>query len=149
MTGVMATSKGQVADDRTVSDDDLHLGIDVLDTEHRQLLAIMNRLRTACRDGADPQAIDGIASDLVASVRNHIGSEEAQMASWHYDGIDRHKAAHERLLNTLETILRPIRHQPGHDIADDVFGFLLTWLDEHILSEDKLFADFLKGHGVE
>jgi hemerythrin len=134
---------------RKISDDDLHLGIDVLDSEHRQLLALTRRLLAACDQESDPRSIDGIAADLVACVRDHMRSEETQMAAWDYGGIDIHKAAHDRLFAALEAILRPVRQQPGLDISDDILGFLMTWLDEHILGEDKLFADFLKERGVE
>ncbi len=135
-------------DDRNISEDDLHLGIDVLDDEHRQLLAVTTRLVAACRDGSDSQSIDRLAAELVACVEDHIRSEEAQMAAWDYGGIDRHKAAHATLFGSLEAILQPVRHGARHDVADGLLGFLLTWLDGHILGEDKLFADFLKDRGV-
>lgn len=135
-------------DERQISDDDLHVGIDILDDEHRHLLTVTKKLLAACGDGSAPHYVDRIASELVACVRDHMRSEEDQMASWDYGGIDRHKAAHDRLFSRLETIVRPIHHQADCD-ADQVLGFLLTWLDEHILGEDKLFADFLKDRGVK
>ena len=135
-------------DDGKVSEVDLHLGVDVLDDEHRQLLVAISGLVAACRAAADAAAIDRGAAELVACVQDHIRSEEAQMVAWDYPGIDRHRAAHVGLVDRLDAILRPIRHGACHDIAEDLLGFLLSWLDEHILGEDKLFADFLKERGV-
>ena len=133
---------------RNLGDDDLYLGIDALDDQHRHLLEVMNRLLAAC-GGGESRLIDDLASEFVDSVRDHIRSEEAEMAARAYDGLARHKAEHAVLFIRLETILRPIRHHPSAKTADELLGFLVAWLGDHILGEDKLFAEFLMGRGIE
>ena len=135
-------------DAKTIGDDDLYLGIDALDDEHRHLLGVMNLLLAACGDGSDAQVIDALMNEFISTVRGHICSEEAQMTAVGYAGLARHQAAHRALLNNLAAILRPIGSRAPSELADQLLGFLLAWLGDHILGEDRPFADFLKARGL-
>ena len=128
----------------SISDDELYLGVEVLDDEHRQLLGIMNRLLTACHTSSGSQDIDGLVAELVDYTQAHFRSEEALMARKEYDRFERHKTEHDNLLSTLQVMLRPVPTKVGYDIGDETFGFLRTWLVEHILGEDKRLAAFLE-----
>ena len=134
---------------KNISDDDLYLGIDVIDDEHRELLDVINRLVAASCAGSDARFVDNIAFELIAGIQAHFRSEEGQMAAWSYDGLARHKAAHAELFDSLETLLLANRFTTGSNLADALVGFLQAWLGDHILGDDKRLADFLKARGIE
>jgi len=136
-------------DAKNISEDDLYLGIDVIDDEHRHLLDVINRLVAASSAGSDAQFIDNIAFELIARIQEHFRSEEGQMAAWAYDGLACHKAAHAKLFEMLQALLRPNRFRTGSNLADALVGFLQAWLGDHILGEDRRLADFLKARGIE
>jgi len=131
------------------SEDDLYLGVEALDDDHRHLLEVMNRLLAALGNQADARSIAEVTAEFFTCIQEHFRSEEAQMVDTDYAGIDSHRAAHKTLFETLNSALTPAQNLAADNVTDDLLGFLMTWLGDHILGEDKAFAEFLKAHGAE
>ena len=58
--------------------------------------------------------------------------------------LEDHRIAHQILIGQVLAFDRDIR-EGQRDIRQDLIRFLLSWLETHILGEDKKLADFFNG----
>ena len=115
--------------------DDFSVGDQELDTQHRYLFAIGNRLQDAGVEGAQK-----IAMELFQYCREHFEAEEAQMQKVGYPDLDLHHEFHNNLINDLNvTVDGGIKDQ---DQLEAFIVFFRRWLIEHVMYQDKKYFDF-------
>lgn len=109
--------------------DDLDTGIDVIDQQHRRIVAMINQLA----NGA-PEAAGEVIADLLDYTQSHFAFEEELMAVAGYPLTDAHRRIHDmfarRVLRYQE------RHRAGEDVVDELRDLLSTWLFNHIRNDD-------------
>lgn len=118
-------------------------GIDAIDTQHRKLVALLNQLAQQYVDGATPEAMQGVLTDLIDYADYHFRTEEA---IWHQaldgaDSADRvtsHEATHRAFFAHMADLQAHPR--PLNELLHDLFGYLSNWLAFHILDSDKRLA---------
>lgn len=122
------------------------VGIDQVDTEHRQLFAIIQRVEDALGCEGDLVQVLAFAAvqELLDYTRSHFASEERLMRDAGYPRLEEHLHLHTHLLQTVDAMALKIElGDPGACL--DLSRFLFTWLIDHILLEDRLFAEFYLG----
>jgi len=70
----------------------------------------------------------------------HFAEEEAYMRSIGYVGIDTHKKQHDAFVRRIAQEAAGIAS--GADISLNLFHFLRDWLLQHILVDDRKYAEF-------
>ncbi len=123
--------------------EDMSVGVESLDGDHRLLMNLLNRLDEAVRAGRGAEIIDDVLDAIKDYTEYHFGREEALMAACGYPDTDTHGRTHD-VLRTQVRILRDRRQQQpsaSHDRA--LLAFLKTWLTAHIMGRDKLYAPFM------
>lgn len=127
------------ADAHEFRHDEILVGFKPIDDLHREFQAILDALN-------DPGEAD-FGEDLLAlheHMLRHAATEEQFMLQENYPHYERHRRAHERL---LESIAETRRRFDGNDI-DAVRRFsaeLMNWFAIHAQTEDAELAGFLKG----
>ena len=115
--------------------------IDVIDQQHQQLVAILNRLARHTVSGElDKKQLWQLLEELVDYTDYHFRTEEE---IWHqqFTGhplLASHEIAHQGFFKKIQSI-----RDSGEDIDDfinDLFGFLTKWLAFHILESDRRMA---------
>lgn len=81
------------------------VGIDKVDTDHRELIELINQLHDRLKFGAKRSAIVNLFADLHGRVSKHFAYEEAIMRSRHYDQYEEHQADHQYLLDEITNIM--------------------------------------------
>ena len=122
------------------------VGIDQVDAEHRQLFAIIQRVEDALGCEGDLVQVLAFAAvqELLDYTRSHFASEERLMRDAGYPRLEEHLHLHTNLLQTVDAMaLKIALGDPGACL--DLSRFLFTWLIDHILLEDRLFAEFYLG----
>lgn len=133
------------------------IGHDKIDSQHRQIVDILNQLYTLLNDsGADRQAEAELVFDQLANyVTEHFAYEEDLIFNCGYpnDLLIAHKATHAALLSKVQCIARA--HQEGDAAAlSELLPYLYgNWLIEHICGTDKAYASYVvtdkaSGQGV-
>ena len=118
---------------------DILVGFKPIDDLHREFQAILDALN-------DPAEAD-FGEDLLAlheHMLRHCATEEQFMLQENYPHYERHKRAHEHL---LESVAEARRRFDSNDL-DGVHRFsteLMSWFAIHAQSEDAELAGFLKG----
>ncbi len=116
-------------------------GIDVIDTQHQQLVSILNRLaRHFVLQSTSVDEIEAIIRELADYTDYHFKCEE-QIWHRHFEGHPM-LSAHEQVHHDFFDKIASIKNSKGslEDFAQDLFGFLTRWLAFHILDNDKRMA---------
>ena len=111
-----------------------------LDSEHRQILGILNELLEAVEQDSDQQILKSALDRLVQYTLVHFKHEEEVMQGLDYPEFQRHKAQHDRLRKRTIDLREHITLVTGHDML----FFLKEWWLSHIQGEDKKYAPYLE-----
>lgn len=128
--------------------DRLRIGIDSIDGQHRELVAMVNELHRAMKMKAGAREAGKILERLADYTVHHFGYEEDLFAAHGYPETDAHKRIHKDL------VARVLEFKADFDagraaLSMDLMEFLMTWLKEHILRTDTAYVPHLKAKGVE
>ena len=115
--------------------DDFNIGIESVDGEHRQLVAMINELHAAVADGAAIAAVVTALSDIYASIEAHFAAEEQFMRATRYMAFAEHKEDHEVLLDDIRDIINLARSE-GSYAESRLSADLRYWFSEHFRTHD-------------
>jgi hemerythrin len=127
--------------------EDLRVGVADVDQQHQRLVAMVNELHTAMREGHGKDILGSIIAGLVDYTVVHFSTEERYFDAFVYPDTAAHEAQHEGFVERVADFQR------GFDegrlmLSIDVLDFLSTWLVEHIMVSDRAFGPFLNERGV-
>jgi hemerythrin-like metal-binding protein len=124
----------------------LEVGHAQIDSEHRSLVDVLNRLHAAMKQGKGKDEIEKVLVFLKDYTVGHFKAEEALMMSHRYPGAQMHMAIHADLVKQVSELITDYR--AGKTVLTGaVLDFLEAWLVKHIMSEDKLLGEFLRAKG--
>ena len=128
--------------------DSLSVGVSVFDKEHKQLIALVNKLNQALAAGSAKKTMEDILRSLVNYTKIHFKHEEEYMTLYDYPEYAKHKAEHDDL--TRQVMEFSERYSTGKtSFSLELMNFLKDWLTKHILGSDKKYKDFFQSKGVE
>lgn len=118
------------------------------DFQHRQLLDSINVLIKAVTTGNnDENAFRRTALFLKQYCDGHFKLEEAYMKKHGYSLLDAHIEQHHAFIKDFNFLLKQDLNDAEKSAA--LLHKLLDWYAEHIVSSDKLLANFLLRHEIE
>ncbi len=120
----------------------LNVGVDEIDTQHKELIKIANALIHAITIGKNEMTINNVVRKLREYTVFHFNSEEKLMKKNNYDKYIEHKAEHEQLKKSVKKFQRSI-YEKKQLSGKDLFEFMKTWLLDHILKSDMRISAFL------
>jgi hemerythrin-like metal-binding protein len=115
--------------------DEYSVGINAVDHEHKELIALINRLYVELESAEARRTVPAFFGDLLKAIGAHFALEERFMRERDYDRLDRHKADHERLLDELRDIMDAFDHAVEIDIVD-LADRLDVWFTRHFRTHD-------------
>lgn len=128
-------------------DDRLKTGHATIDRQHQELVAAVNRLHAAMKQGKGKDEIGPTLTFLRDYTVSHFKTEEDLMARHAYPAQDRHRQIHKDLVNQVNDLVE--RYEKGTvTLTMPVMNFLEKWLTEHILGEDYRLAEHLRKMGA-
>lgn len=138
------------AEDPFAFTDKYKTGVELIDTEHKQLFDIIREVNDLIHEELLHDKYDEIMR-LLAKLREytefHFGDEEALMKEIHYPAYDAQKRAHTAFVERLVEIdLSELDAMDDNqqEYLTDLIAFLLTWLTNHILGSDKKIGEFMR-----
>ena len=122
--------------------DEYLTGIPLVDAEHKELFAIVEKANTLVRsqDMDETDKIDKILEilqSLKEYTKDHFHDEEEYMASIGYNGLEAQKRAHDAFIDKIENISVKELYEHPREYLQSLLQFLLSWLINHILHADK------------
>ena len=133
----------------TIWTDDLSVGNELIDEQHKKLIEHLNSLTTAVEEQQGGRKVADTLGFLIDYTDYHFSMEERNMATNNYPGFEAHKAKHNEfksILNKMET--EYVEDGPTPILAESIDTLLMNWLLKHIRVVDVEFGVFLKENGI-
>ncbi|MBB4267498.1 bacteriohemerythrin [Roseospira visakhapatnamensis] len=118
---------------------DLELGIDLVDQDHKVLVALLNQAHECMGDREEAATLGSVLNALVDYTEYHFLREERVMDAAGFSELDEHRELHRRLTRQAREIRDRYAVDPSGVRAVEVMDFLRTWLMDHILKQDFRF----------
>lgn len=128
--------------------DELSVGVELFDNDHKQLVALANNLHDSITVGAQQAVMASILNDLVKYTVFHFGHEEGIMIQYGYPDYEKHKKEHDALVAKVQDYYEQVMAGKT-SISLSLIGFLKDWLVNHIMGSDKQYRDFFAKKGVK
>ena len=126
--------------------DDLNLGISIIDEQHKNFVAILNRLYKAIDELKTKVEIGDIFDDLVAYTDVHFGTEEKYFKEFSYEGAEEHIAEHEKFRAKIAGFMA---QEEASSVPTELVDYLENWLIDHVETMDKKYVPCFKEHGLK
>lgn len=127
--------------------DDLSVGIQEIDEQHRILINLINRLFNEGLIKHNTSVANEVLAELVQYTVIHFAVEESLFRIFDYPGYETHKAQHEDLKNQVMEL--KLKVELGKEISTELISFLRNWLKNHIVQEDKKYSSFFAEKGLQ
>lgn len=111
-------------------------GIAEVDHEHRELVALINRLHEDLMGSADQTATSAFLGEVFARISAHFALEEANMRRFGYDEYAEHKHEHEQLLDDLRDLMEACDAGDFVGSADTLSAAVREWFVVHFRTRD-------------
>jgi hemerythrin len=116
------------------------------DNQHKKLVAMINDLFDAMKQGKSKTILGSIFTDLVEYTKVHFAAEEIKMNQFHYPDTAPHTKEHREL--TQKALELQAQFNAGTMLVSvDTLNFLRDWLRKHILETDKKYGAFFNSVG--
>ena len=127
---------------------DLAVGIETIDTQHRELFRRINGLLLAIKEHRCRSEIDGTIKFLDDYASFHFGEEERRMQEAGYDGLAQHKEHHAAYLRNIaelkEQAALPRIQGMSYELSVTANQIIVDWIVDHIMKIDKRFGEFMR-----
>ena len=127
--------------------DKYELGVELIDTQHKELFrrvdAFMKTLRSSASWDEKVQQVNETLAFMKGYVVEHFRDEEEYQKSIAYPGYEAHKQIHTDMVNyVLEVSAEYEKRGFNEQLMQQFGGKLLAWLINHVAAEDQRIADY-------
>ena len=129
-------------------DEKYSVGIRELDSQHKQLVSILNDLYEAMQAQKTNEVLGKILNQLVSYTKAHFATEEKYMAQYGYPDLASQKREHEAF--TKKVVDFKESFDSGRtSLSVSLTSFVKDWLFSHIGGSDKKYGPFLNSKGLK
>ncbi|MCL2801862.1 MAG: bacteriohemerythrin [Treponema sp.] len=119
-------------------------GLSLIDDQHRKLVDLINDLfnHVTGNEAQERKYFDRVKSETLKYIKIHFATEERIMLVTKFEGYTKHKNEHEVFILALLDYVHDYE-VGGRLPLSAVLKFLKDWMVTHIVTEDKLFFEYL------
>ncbi len=122
----------------------LSLGDAAIDSDHKRMIDLSNRLHFMTLAGDDTEAVSEVLAELLTYVRVHFAREEAMMRRCRYPGLRDHQRCHREFASRLRSFVADFEADPELFDMSAFYDFVAEWMLVHVLDEDMKLVPFLQ-----
>ena len=129
-----------------VFDKNLETGNETIDTQHRELIARVNKLTEDCAVGREKNVAVQTLDFLMDYTDFHFKDEEKLQEEKNYPLLAAHRDHHGKFVKAVEELREMLEEEEGPTEAfvEAVKKNIVDWLLNHILVWDKQLALYVK-----
>ena len=130
-------------------DESLVTGNEMIDSQHKELIAKINSLVESCEKDGGKIAATKMLNYLAEYTEFHFNAEEKLQEEIAYPGIEEHKKQHQELYKVVEELHEMLEEQEGPTEAfvAQVQENVINWLYNHIKGFDRSVAEYKNMRG--
>jgi hemerythrin len=122
-------------------------GVDMIDTQHRELFARVGTLLAASRTHRSSEEVVRMLEYLGGYAVDHFAAEERLMEAEGYPRLEGHRAEHIQFVKQFEILRHELKTEgPTKLFIIRVGNRVTEWLREHIYRTDLILAEWLRAH---
>lgn len=129
--------------------DNLSVGVKVLDDDHKKLIGLLNELHDGITGGQRQEALGHVLHELITYTKTHFQREEELFARTGYPEAAAHKKEHDSLVQKAVDLQNRFKQGGTSMLSLETMSFLKSWLTQHIQGNDKKYSSHLKSKGVQ
>ena len=119
------------------------VGIDIIDEQHKKLIAIINELCVAQQQSTSQTIISEILDELVDYTNYHFSYEEKMLEERKYPDLGDQMDEHKEFVTKIAT-LHFEKVEGNLLISIKTLDYLKDWIINHILGSDMEYAKYFK-----
>ncbi len=127
--------------------DRLISGIDSIDEQHKELVAMVNELHQAMRMKKGTEESGKILERLAQYTVDHFAYEATLFDEHQYPEADQHNEIHAQLVAKVQEFQQQFNEGKAA-LSMELMQFLTDWLENHILKTDREYVPYLQEKGV-
>lgn len=124
----------------------LSVGVEALDSDHQELIDVLNRLDEEVERAAEHDAISRILDKLISRTETHFRAEEEIMLREEYPDAEHHARVHQALMEEVQAFRQEF--ESGMELGPEITTFIKRWLISHIIESDKHLGGYLEGRSA-
>lgn len=133
--------------------DKYELGVDLIDTQHKELFqrveTFLYTLRSVASWEEKVQRVNETLEFMNGYVIEHFRDEEAYQKKIGYPHYEMHQQIHKEMVNYVQQVsVEYEREGCNEQLMQQFAGKLLAWLINHVASEDQRIANYAIEKGV-
>jgi hemerythrin len=129
-------------------DSSLETGHEKIDNQHKQLVAALNGIIEASRQGKGSEEIFKTLDFLTGYTIMHFSTEEKLQIQYDYPDYLVHKRYHDEFKVTVTKLTKQLVEEgPTEEMVGIVTTTIGSWLLNHIKGDDFRMAAFIKSKG--
>ena len=130
--------------DMVVWDEKYATGIELIDSQHKELFSLTNELFRACM--SDDETLKSVFIEtmgrMVEYVRCHFGAEQQILQRINYPDYQEHKKQHDKLIRDILDAANA--HSKGDRlVANQFVRTMRDWILSHIAFTDRLYVAYI------
>jgi hemerythrin-like metal-binding protein len=132
-----------------VWDSSFETGHELIDTQHKQLVAAVNNLIETCRLGKGKEELEKSLNFLNDYTIKHFFDEEQVQQKCNYPDYPNHKKLHDAFKLTVRDLkVKMIMKGASEDLVNEVRAKIGNWLITHIKGQDIKLGAYIKAQAV-
>lgn len=128
--------------------DDYSVGVFNMDSHHKRLFDIINKLHEGMKEGKGEDAAVSSIKELLDYTKYHFGEEEKLLERIGYPGLSAQKTAHQLFISKIEAFKKEADNGMAVFISSELVNTALDWLKQHILTMDRQYQDDMNSNGI-
>lgn len=126
--------------------DALSVGVHELDTQHQQIIALINEWMDCGHEDFTPEVFQELLSQAMDTLIKHLIFEESLLLEHGYPDIAAHSAVHGQHITKVSDLSLQVVN--GDISPCEIVKYLRNWWIQHIRNEDMQYRSFLAAKGV-
>ena len=130
-------------------DSNLETGNGKIDSQHRQLIGMVNKLIEASSRGKDAAVVTEALDFLASYAVDHFADEEQLQQAYAYPDYGDHKRKHDDFKAVVTGLIQRVKKEgPSEELIEVVCNTIGSWLLDHIMGDDFRMASFIKAADI-
>lgn len=126
-------------------EEDLRLGVPVIDEQHEAIFAQFNRLSDALREGGSGVEVREVLTYLSEYATTHFSDEENLMLLYKYDGLEEQRQHHNLFKENIAMFSALLAESaPTLEMAIKIDATLIRYFINHVRKLDRKMIDVIK-----
>ncbi len=123
---------------------ELVLGIEVIDNQHKDIYTNINKLILAFEENNEQELAYEMLEFVEEYVRKHFQTEEFYLKKYGYNEFEKHVGLHRNFSAQLQELKASFKRAGiTKRAALQMTEFLISWWDNHILKIDSKYVEWL------